>query len=240
MSVRSGKQGPVTTVILSRPGRRNAVDAETARQLGAAFRAFEGDAEAKAEVFHGGHGAFRAGDDLKSLATGAGAPALQAQGDGAMGPTGMLLTKPVIAAVAGHAVAGGMELALWCDLRVMEEDAVMGVFCRRWGVPSSAGGTVPLAAPHWHGPCPRPHPYRPSGGRGGGARRRGPGRLGGGDQRGGGGRRTLRLGHRTPRRLRRDLAPPRGGRARWNRLRKRRRRLPLTATALIDYSPSLA
>ncbi len=145
MSVRSEKQGPVTTVILSRPGRRNAVDAETARQLAAAFRAFEADTEAKAGVFHGDHGAFRAGDALKRFTAGAGAPVLQAEGDGAMGPTGMLPTEPVIAAVAGHDLkslaAGGMELARWCDLRVLEEDAVMGVVCRRWGVPLSDGGT---------------------------------------------------------------------------------------------------
>jgi enoyl-CoA hydratase len=144
MSVRSEKQGPVTTVILSEPERRNAVDAETARELAAAFRAFEGDAAAKAGVFHGDHGAFCAGYDLKSLAAGAEIPVLEAEGDGPMGPTRMLLTKPVIAAIAGHAVAGGMELALWCDLRVMEEDAVMGVFCRRWGVPLIDGGTVRL------------------------------------------------------------------------------------------------
>ena len=144
MRVRSEKQGPVTTVILSRPGRRNAVDAETARELAAAFRAFEADAEAKAGVFHGDHGAFCAGYDLKSLAEGAATPVRQAEGDGAMGPNRMLLTKPVIAAIAGHAVAGGIELAPWCDLRAMEEDAVVGVFCRRWGVPVIDGGTVRL------------------------------------------------------------------------------------------------
>lgn len=144
MSVRIEKQGPVTTVIMSRPERRNAVDPETAEELAAAFRAFEADGEARAGVFFGDHGAFCAGYDLKRLSEGAGRPVLEAEGDGPMGPSRMLLSKPVIAAVAGHAVAGGMELALWCDLRVMEEDAVMGVFCRRWGVPLIDGGTVRL------------------------------------------------------------------------------------------------
>jgi enoyl-CoA hydratase len=144
MSVRIEKQGPVTTVILSRPERRNAVDPETAEELAAAFRAFEADEEALAGVFFGDHGAFCAGYDLKRLSEGAGRPVLDWHGDGPMGPSRLLLSKPVIAAVAGHAVAGGMELALWCDLRVMEEDAVMGVFCRRWGVPLIDGGTVRL------------------------------------------------------------------------------------------------
>ncbi len=143
MSVRVEHAGPVTTVILDRPEVRNAVDAETASALAEAFRAFDADPAAKVGVFHGAHGTFCAGYDLKRLALDP-PPRLEAGGDGPMGPSRMLLDKPVIAAVAGYAVAGGMELALWCDLRVMEEDAVMGVFCRRWGVPLIDGGTVRL------------------------------------------------------------------------------------------------
>ncbi|MDI1483178.1 crotonase/enoyl-CoA hydratase family protein [Polyangium sp. y55x31] len=143
MSVRVERSGPVTTVILDRPLSRNAVDRATAEALADAFRAFERDPHASVGVLHGEHGTFCAGADLKAIA--AGAPnRVDAEGDGPMGPTRMLLPKPVIASVAGHAVAGGLELALWCDLRIVEEDAVLGVFCRRFGVPLIDGGTVRL------------------------------------------------------------------------------------------------
>ncbi|MGW6985730.1 crotonase/enoyl-CoA hydratase family protein [Streptomyces sp. NPDC054932] len=142
-SVRVERDGPVFTVILSRPGVRNAVDGPTAAQLAAAFREFEADESAAVAVLWGEGGTFCAGADLKAIGTGRG-NRVDASGDGPMGPTRMRLSKPVIAAVAGHAVAGGLELALWCDLRVAEEDAVFGVFCRRWGVPLIDGGTVRL------------------------------------------------------------------------------------------------
>jgi len=143
MSVRVERSGPVTTVILARPERRNAVDGPTAGALADAFRAFEADPEARAAVLCGEGGSFCAGADLKQVAAGRG-NAVRLEGDGPMGPTRMRLSKPVVAAVSGYAVAGGLELALWCDLRVMEEDAVFGVFCRRWGVPLVDGGSVRL------------------------------------------------------------------------------------------------
>lgn len=131
------------TVILDRPVARNAVDRATAEALADAFRAFDADDTAKVGVLWGDHGTFCAGADLKALA--AGTPNRVApDGDGPMGPSRMLLSKPVIAAIAGHAVAGGLELALWCDLRVAEADAVLGVFCRRFGVPLIDGGTIRL------------------------------------------------------------------------------------------------
>ena len=143
MTVLITKEGPVTIITLSRPEARNAVDRQTAQALADAFRAFEADPEARVAVLQGDQGHFCAGADLKKIA--AGEPNRVAPtGDGPMGPTRMRLSKPVIAAVAGYAVAGGLELALWCDLRVMEEDAVLGVFCRRWGVPLIDGGTVRL------------------------------------------------------------------------------------------------
>ncbi|MFF9298690.1 crotonase/enoyl-CoA hydratase family protein [Streptomyces sp. NPDC014764] len=143
MPVRSERRGAVTTVVLSRPEARNAVDGPTAAELADAFRAFEADDEARAAVLWGEGGTFCAGADLKALGTER-ANRVTEDGDGPMGPTRLRLSKPVIAAVAGHAVAGGLELALWCDLRVAEEDAVFGVFCRRWGVPLIDGGTVRL------------------------------------------------------------------------------------------------
>ncbi|MFE0252679.1 crotonase/enoyl-CoA hydratase family protein [Streptomyces sp. NPDC059010] len=143
MPVRVERQGHVTTVVLSRPEVRNAVDGPTAAELAAAFREFEADAEARVAVLWGEGGTFCAGADLKGLGTERGNRVAE-EGDGPMGPTRLRLSKPVIAAVAGHAVAGGLELALWCDLRVAEEDAVFGVFCRRWGVPLIDGGTVRL------------------------------------------------------------------------------------------------
>lgn len=143
MSVRVENEGPVRTVILSRPERRNAVDRATADALADAFRAFDADETAHVAVLWGEGGTFCAGADLKAIATGD-ANRLDAEGDGPMGPSRLELGKPVIAAIAGHAVAGGLELAAWCDLRVVEEDAVLGVFCRRWGVPLIDGGTVRL------------------------------------------------------------------------------------------------
>jgi enoyl-CoA hydratase len=143
MSVRVERTGPVTTVVLSRPEVRNAVDRPTADALVDAFRAFEADESALVAVLWGEGGTFCAGADLKAIADGRG-NRVQADGDGPMGPSRMVLGKPVIAAVEGHAVAGGLELALWCDLRVVAEDAVLGVFCRRWGVPLIDGGTVRL------------------------------------------------------------------------------------------------
>ncbi|MDJ1133111.1 crotonase/enoyl-CoA hydratase family protein [Streptomyces iconiensis] len=142
-SVRSERAGAVTTVVLSRPEARNAVDGPSAAALADAFRAFEADPEARAAVLWGEGGTFSSGADLKAFGTERG-NRLAPDGDGPMGPTRLKLTKPVIAAVSGHAVAGGLELALWCDLRVAEEDAVFGVFCRRWGVPLIDGGTVRL------------------------------------------------------------------------------------------------
>jgi enoyl-CoA hydratase len=141
--VRVERDGAVTTVLLSRPDRRNAVDGATAAGLAEAFRSFEADPGALVAVLHGEGGVFCAGADLHSVGTADG-NRVEVDGDGPMGPTRMRLSKPVIAAVAGHAVAGGLELALWCDLRVAEHDAVFGVFCRRWGVPLIDGGTVRL------------------------------------------------------------------------------------------------
>src|SRR5690242_10699292 len=144
--VRVEKSGPVTTVILDRPERRNAVDRATAEALADAFRGFAADADARVGVLYGDHGSFCAGADLKAIAGDGGTQPnrVAPDGDGPMGPTRMLLDKPVIAAIAGAAVAGGLELALWCDLRIAEADAVLGVYCRRWGVPLIDGGTVRL------------------------------------------------------------------------------------------------
>lgn len=145
MKVRSEKSGPVTTIILARPEVRNAVDRETADALSAAFRDFEADPSAAVAVLWGEGGSFSAGADLGAVARGD-TNRLDADGDGdaPLGPSRMLLSKPAIAAVSGHAVAGGLELALLCDLRVVEETAVFGVFCRRFGVPLIDGGTVRL------------------------------------------------------------------------------------------------
>jgi enoyl-CoA hydratase len=143
MSVRIEKSGAVTTVVLSRPAVKNAIDRDTAQALADAFRAFDADPAAHVAVLWGEGGTFCAGADLKAVA--AGTPnRVEPTGDGPLGPTRLRLNKPVIAAVAGHAVAGGLELAIWCDLRVAEEDAILGVFCRRWGVPLIDGGTVRL------------------------------------------------------------------------------------------------
>ncbi len=143
--IRTAINPPITTITIDRPDVRNAVDRATAEALAQAVRAFAADEAARVLVLAGEHGTFCAGADLKALA--AGDPnRLEPNGDGPLGPTRMLVDKPVIAAIAGHAVAGGLELALWCDLRVMEEDAIVGVFCRRFGVPLVDGGTVRL--PH--------------------------------------------------------------------------------------------
>jgi enoyl-CoA hydratase len=141
--VRVERSGPVTTVILDRSRAKNAVDRDTAHALANAFREFEAHDGARVAVLYGDHGTFCAGADLKAMAEGR-PNRVEPDGDGPMGPTRMLLQKPVIAAIAGHAVAGGLELALWCDLRIAEEDAVLGVFCRRFGVPLIDGGTIRL------------------------------------------------------------------------------------------------
>ncbi|MDP2817268.1 MAG: crotonase/enoyl-CoA hydratase family protein [Polaromonas sp.] len=158
MTVRVDKDGGVTVITLARPDVRNAVDSEHARALYDAFLAFDADASARVAVFHGAHGHFCAGWDLQFGAKMLSEPPADGKGLwsdlefqagddkplGPMGPSRLLLSKPVIAAVSGAAVAGGMELALWCDMRVMEEDAYFGVYCRRFGVPLIDGGTVRL------------------------------------------------------------------------------------------------
>lgn len=141
--VRVERNGPVTTVIMNRPKARNAVNGPAAAQLYAAFDEFEHDDSASVAVLCGDNGTFCAGADLKAMGT-AESNQTHRSGPAPMGPTRMVLSKPVIAAVSGYAVAGGLELALWCDLRVVEEDAEFGVFCRRWGVPLIDGGTVRL------------------------------------------------------------------------------------------------
>lgn len=142
-AVRVERSGPVTTVVLDRPDVRNAVDGPTAAALADAFRAFDADDDQHVAVLYGAGGTFCAGADLRAVGTPAG-NRVEPDGDAPMGPTRMRLGKPVIAAIEGHAVAGGLELALWCDLRVASGDAVLGVFCRRWGVPLIDGGTVRL------------------------------------------------------------------------------------------------
>jgi enoyl-CoA hydratase len=143
MSVRAERSGPVTTVILDRPEARNAVDGPTAAALAGAFRDFDADESAHVAVLWGAGGTFCAGADLKAVG-GPDGNRTSPDGDGPMGPTRLRLGKPVIAAISGHAVAGGLELAAWCDIRVAEENAVLGVFCRRFGVPLIDGGTVRL------------------------------------------------------------------------------------------------
>jgi enoyl-CoA hydratase len=134
-------------VTIDRPEVANAIDRPTAELLADVFRRFDADDEAAVAVLHGANATFCAGADLKAMRE-PGAPRasrVQPDGDGPVGPTRMLLDKPVIAAVEGHAVAGGLELALWCDLRVAARDAVFGVYCRRWGIPLMDGGTIRLA-----------------------------------------------------------------------------------------------
>jgi enoyl-CoA hydratase len=144
MTIHIEKSGAVFSVIIDRPDVKNAVDGPTAAALADAFRQFAEDEQSCVAVLAGADGTFCAGADLKAFAEGARRNRLEADGDGPMGPTRMLLKKPVIAAISGFAVAGGLELALWCDLRVAETSAVMGVFCRRWGVPLIDGGTIRL------------------------------------------------------------------------------------------------
>jgi enoyl-CoA hydratase len=139
MTVTMQRSGPVVTVSIDRPQVRNAVDAPTAAALAEAFRTFDADDSAAVAVLTGRGGTFCAGADLTAFDN-----RIEPDGDGPMGPTRMRLSKPVIAAVEGHAVAGGLELAIWCDLRVAGETTVFGVFCRRWGVPLIDGGTVRL------------------------------------------------------------------------------------------------
>jgi enoyl-CoA hydratase len=144
MSIRIEKSGAVFSVIIDRADVKNAVDGPTALALAEAFRQFADDGQSRVAVLAGANGTFCAGADLKAFAEGARRNRLEETGDGPMGPTRMLLEKPVIAAISGFAVARGLELALWCDLRIAETSAVMGVFCRRWGVPLIDGGTVRL------------------------------------------------------------------------------------------------
>jgi enoyl-CoA hydratase len=143
MSVHTEASGAVLTVTIDRPDVRNAVDRDTAAALADAFSAFDSDDALSVAVLTGAGGTFCAGADLKALTRGE-ANRIEPDGDGPMGPSRMRLSKPVVAAIEGHAVAGGLELALWCDLRVAAEDAVLGVFCRRWGVPLIDGGTLRL------------------------------------------------------------------------------------------------
>ncbi len=144
MSIKIEKNGPVTTVIIDRPQVRNAVDPATAQELVDAFLAFDADPEAAVAVLCGNGGSFCAGADLHAVAAGLDGWHIDEYSNGPLGPSRLLLGKPVIAAISGHAVAGGLELALWCDLRVVEASATFGVFCRRWGVPLIDGGTVRL------------------------------------------------------------------------------------------------
>jgi enoyl-CoA hydratase len=143
MSVLTEDRGPVRIVTIDRPECRNAVDGPTATALLEAFENFEADAGLRVAVLTGSDGAFCAGADLKAISTGRG-NRIARDGAGPMGPTRLDLSKPVIAAIEGHAVAGGLELAIWCDLRVAARDAVLGVYCRRWGVPLVDGGTIRL------------------------------------------------------------------------------------------------
>jgi enoyl-CoA hydratase len=143
MTINVEHEGRVTIVTINRPAARNAVDGPTAALLADAFRAFDADDAHDVAVLTGAGGHFCAGADLKAVSDGRGNP-VHADGDGPMGPSRMLLSKPVVAAVEGFAVAGGLELALWCDMRVAATDAIFGVYCRRWGVPLIDGGTVRL------------------------------------------------------------------------------------------------
>ena len=143
MVVRIEKNYPIVTIIIDNPEVKNAVDGPTAKQLADAFRDFEQDEKALVAVLWGTNGTFCSGANLKAVADGRG-NRIDKSGDGPMGPSRMILSKPVIAAVSGYAVAGGLELALWCDMRVVERSAIFGVFCRRFGVPLIDGGTVRL------------------------------------------------------------------------------------------------
>jgi enoyl-CoA hydratase len=143
MGILVEKEDQVTTIIIDNPSVKNAIDRDSATSLADAFREFEQDEKARVAVLWGKNGIFCSGANLKAIANGKG-NRIDKTGDGPMGPTRMILSKPVIAAVAGYAVAGGLELALWCDLRIVERDAIFGVFCRRFGVPLIDGGTIRL------------------------------------------------------------------------------------------------
>jgi enoyl-CoA hydratase len=150
VTVHFQSDGPVTTVTIHRPEVANAIDRPTAQALADAFRRFDADESASVAVLTGANGTFCAGADLKAMRSGEPERVTRVapDGGGPVGPTRMLLSKPVIAAVEGHAVAGGLELAVWCDLRVASAQAVFGVYCRRWGIPLMDGGTV-----HGDGPA---------------------------------------------------------------------------------------
>jgi enoyl-CoA hydratase len=145
MTVTTTVDGPVAVVTIDRPEVRNTVDRPTADALAEAFRRFDADDELSVAVLTGAGGTFCAGADLKGMTEPGRGNRVAVDGDGPLGPTRLLLHKPVIAAVEGHAVAGGLELAVWCDLRVAAEDAVFGVFCRRWDIPLIDGGTIRLS-----------------------------------------------------------------------------------------------
>ncbi len=146
MKIRTEARDDLWIVTITRPEVRNCVDRETAEALADAFRSFDENDDLHVAILQGEGGSFCAGADLKAVGRGGsgGANRVRETGDGPMGPTRMLLSKPVIAAVEGHAVAGGLELAIWCDLRVAARDAIFGVYCRRWGVPLIDGGTIRL------------------------------------------------------------------------------------------------
>jgi enoyl-CoA hydratase len=147
MSIHIEKKDRITTIIINRPEVRNAIDGPTAKALADAFQKFDNDPEADIAVLYGAGGTFCAGADLKTIANPQEkqrALRFEPTGNGPLGPTRMFLSKPVIAAVSGYALAGGLELALLCDLRVAEKDAIFGVFCRRWGIPLVDGGTIRL------------------------------------------------------------------------------------------------
>jgi enoyl-CoA hydratase/carnithine racemase len=143
MTVRFETEGPVAIITIDRPEVANAIDHETAGQLVEAFERFDADPDLAVAILTGAGGKFCAGGDLKAMIQGSGIT-VTPDGHGPLGPSRMMLSKPVIAAVEGHAVAGGLELALWCDLRVAARDATFGVYCRRWGIPLCDGGTVRL------------------------------------------------------------------------------------------------
>jgi enoyl-CoA hydratase len=147
MPIHYEPEAPIVVITIDRPEVANAIDRPTADELADAFRRFDADPELHVAVLAGAHGKFCCGADLKAMQTGdlSKATRVAPDGDGPVGPTRMLLSKPVIAAVEGHAVAGGLEIAVWCDMRVAAEDAVFGVFCRRWGIPLMDGGTIRLA-----------------------------------------------------------------------------------------------
>ena len=157
MPIRFDVDGPVAVITIDRLEAANAIDRPTAAELADAFRHFDADASLAVAVLTGAGGKFCAGADLKAIHETAlageesRAVRVEPEGDGPLGPTRMLLDKPVIAAVEGHAVAGGFELALWCDLRIVADDALFGVYCRRWGVPLMDGGTVRLGRLVGHG-----------------------------------------------------------------------------------------